>query len=103
MWAHLTTILSNFERRLGIEINHRDNRFKLTGKSLNVNAAAGILRHLYVETSPIKGVIPDIDPEQIHLAIKESRVLEQSDEHVPEFGKSTNIRTKRGVIKPTYA
>ncbi|TBL33089.1 PhoH family protein, partial [Klebsiella oxytoca] len=48
----------------------------------------------------IKGVIPDIDPEQIHLAIKESRVLEQSDEHVPEFGKSTNIRTKRGVIKP---
>ncbi|MDM3751328.1 PhoH family protein, partial [Proteus mirabilis] len=44
-------------------------------------------------------VIPDIDPEQIQLAIKESRVLEQSDEHVPEFGKSTNIRTKRGVIK----
>ena len=77
--------IKQLERRLGIEINHRDNRFKLTGKSLNVNAAAGILRHLYVETSPIKGVIPDIDPEQIHFAIKESRVLEQSDEHVPEF------------------
>lgn len=92
--------IKQLERRLGIEINHRDNRFKLTGKSLCVNAAAGILRRLYVETSPIKGVIPDIDPEQIHLAIKESRVLEQSDEHVPEFGKSTYIRTKRGVIKP---
>lgn len=92
--------IKQLERRLGIEINHRDNRFKLTGKSLCVNAAAGILRRLYVETSPIKGVIPDIDPEQIHLAIKESRVLEQSDEHAPEFGKSTNIRTKRGVIKP---
>ncbi|WPD00064.1 PhoH family protein [Proteus terrae] len=92
--------IKQLERRLGIEINHRDNRFKLTGKSLCVNAATSILRRLYVETSPIKGVIPDIDPEQIHLAIKESHVLEQSDEHVPEFGKSTNIRTKRGVIKP---
>lgn len=65
--------IKQLERRLGIEINHRDNRFKLTGKSLNVNAAAGILRHLYVETSPIKGVIPDIDPEQIHLAIKDRK------------------------------
>ncbi|MEQ4925170.1 PhoH family protein [Proteus hauseri] len=92
--------IKQLERRLGIEINHRDNRFKLTGKSLCVTAAASILRHLYVETSPIKGVIPDIDPEQIHLAITESRVLEQTDERVPEFGKSTNIRTKRGVIKP---
>lgn len=46
--------IKQLERRLGIEINHRDNRFKLTGKSLNVNAAAGILRHLYVETSPLK-------------------------------------------------
>lgn len=92
--------IKQLERRLGIEISHRDNRFRLTGKSLCVNAATAILRHLYVETAPIKGVIPDINPEQIHLAIQESRALEQSDEHVPEYGKATNIRTKRGVIKP---
>ena len=30
----------------------------------------------------------------------ESRVLEQSDEHVPDYGKSVNIKTKRGVVKP---
>ncbi len=36
----------------------------------------------------------------IHLAIKEARVLEQSAESVPEYGKAVNIKTKRGVIKP---
>ena len=58
--------IKQLERRLGIEINRRDNRFKLVGKNLCVVAAADILRHLYVDTAPIRGVIPDIDPEQIH-------------------------------------
>lgn len=48
----------------------------------------------------MRGVIRDIDPEQVHLAVAESRVLEQSDEHVPDYGKSVNIKTKRGVVKP---
>lgn len=92
--------IKHLERRLGIEINHRDNQFKLVGKSLIVNAAIDILRHLYVETAPVRGEIKDIDPEQIHLAIKESRVLEQSAESVPDYGKAVTIRTKRGVVKP---
>ncbi|MCL6413770.1 PhoH family protein, partial [Pantoea agglomerans] len=92
--------IKQLERRLGIEINRRDNQFKLVGKSLLTQAAADILQRLYVDTAPIRGVIGDIDPEQIHLAIKESRVLEQSAEHVPDYGKVVNIRTKRGVIKP---
>ncbi|AOM40868.1 nucleoside triphosphate hydrolase [Xenorhabdus hominickii] len=92
--------LKQLERRLGIEINRRDNRFKLIGKTLCVSAAVGILRHLYVETAPIRGVIPDLEPEQVHLAITESRVLEQSAESVPEYGKAVNIKTKRGVVKP---
>ncbi|NDL10513.1 nucleoside triphosphate hydrolase [Photorhabdus sp. HUG-39] len=92
--------LKQLERRLGIEINRRDNRFKLMGKPLYVSAATNILRHLYAETSPVRGVIPDIKPEQIHLAITESRVLEQTAESIPEYGKSVNIRTKRGMVKP---
>lgn len=88
------------ERRLGTEISRRDNRFRLTGKPHCVKAAAAILRQLYVETAPVRGVIRDIDPEQVHLAVAESRVLEQSDEHVPDYGKSVNIKTKRGVVKP---
>ncbi|MER2473175.1 nucleoside triphosphate hydrolase [Photorhabdus luminescens] len=92
--------LKQLERRLGIEISRRDNRFKLMGKPLCVSAATNILRHLYVETSPVRGVIPDVKPEQIHLAITESRVLEQTAESIPEYGKSVNIRTKRGMVKP---
>ncbi|WP_240487727.1 PhoH family protein [Photorhabdus australis] len=92
--------LKQLERRLGIEISRRDNRFKLMGKPLCVSAATNILRHLYVETAPVRGVIPDIKPEQIHLAITESRVLEQTAESMPDYGKSVNIRTKRGMVKP---
>ncbi|CDL83434.1 PhoH family protein [Xenorhabdus szentirmaii] len=92
--------LKQVERRLGIEINRRDNRFKLIGKPLCVNAAAEILRHLYVETAPVRGMIPNLEPEQVHLAITESRILEQVAESIPEYGKAVNIKTKRGVIKP---
>ncbi len=92
--------IKQLERRLAVEINRRDNRFKLSGKPLNVQTASKILRQLYVDTSPIRGVIPDIDPENIHLAILDSRVLEQAADSVPDYGKAVNIKTKRGVIKP---
>ena len=48
----------------------------------------------------MRGQIQDIEPEQIHLAIKEARVLEQSAERRAGYGKAVNIKTKRGVIKP---
>lgn len=48
--------IKQLERRLGIEINRRDNRFKLSGKALNIQAASKILRQLYVDTAPIRGV-----------------------------------------------
>ena len=92
--------VKQLERRLGIEINRRDNLFKLVGRVQSVEAAASILRDLYVDTAPVRGNIPDIEPDQIHLAIKESRVLEQTADSVPEYGKAVNIKTKGGVIKP---
>ncbi len=92
--------IKQLERRLGIEINRRDNAFRLTGRALCVHAAIDILRDLYVSTAPMRGQTADIDPQQIHLAIKESGVLEQSTENVPDFGKAIHIKTKRGVIKP---
>lgn len=58
--------IKQLERRLGIEINRRDNHFKLTGRALCVHAAADILRSLYVDTAPMRGQIQDIEPEQIH-------------------------------------
>ena len=43
--------VKQLERRLGIEINRRDNVFKLSGRPLCVNAAADILKTLYVDTN----------------------------------------------------
>ncbi len=92
--------IKQLERRLGIEISHRDHSFKLVGRALCVNAAADILRNLYVDTAPVRGQIPDIEPAQIHLAIKQSRMLEQNAESVADFGKTVTIKTRRGVIRP---
>ena len=48
--------IKQLERRLGIEINRRDNHFKLTGRPICVTAAADILRSLYVDTAPMRAV-----------------------------------------------
>lgn len=92
--------IKQLERRLGLDISRRDNQFRITGRSVTVNAAAKILLTLYVDTAPMRGESQDIDPEKIHLAIKESGVLEQAADSVPDYGKAINIKTKRGVIKP---
>jgi len=92
--------IKQLERRLGIDISRRDNQFRITGRPMTVNAAAKILLTLYVDTAPVRGESHDIDPEKIHLAIKETGVLEQVGDSVPEYGKAINIKTKRGVIKP---
>jgi len=95
--------LKQLERRLGIEISYRDNHFQVIGKQAQVEAAAVILKHLYVETQPLKGSkVSDITPEMVHLAVQESRVLEQDDESAPSlpYGKEVTVKTKRGLIKP---
>ncbi|ELI6431338.1 PhoH family protein [Aeromonas salmonicida subsp. salmonicida] len=91
--------IKQLERRLGVEISYRDNHFQLLGKQAQVDAAAVILKHLYVETQPLKGgKVTDIIPDMVHLAIQESRVLEQ-DSSIP-YGKEVTVKTKRGLIKP---
>ena len=95
--------LKQLERRLGIEISYRDNHFQVLGKQAQIDAAAVILKHLYVETQPLKGgKVTDITPDMVHLAIQESRVLEQDDEPAPNipYGKEVTVKTKRGLIKP---
>lgn len=92
--------LKQLERRLGVEIIRRDNFFQISGKQLCVEAVSQILTRLYVDTAPVRGVIPDLEPDQIHLAITESRVLEQVNAELPQYGKEVVIKTKRGLIKP---
>ncbi|QUJ69152.1 PhoH family protein [Photobacterium sp. GJ3] len=92
--------IKQLERRLGVEISHRSHSFSIVGQPHTAAATAHILKHLYVDTAPVRNVIPDIEPEQIHLAIKESGALEQDTTTSIPYGKEVNIKTKKGVIKP---
>ncbi|MCX8618889.1 PhoH family protein [Gilliamella sp. B2923] len=99
--------VKQLERRLGIEINHRGNLFSITGDKICVEAANEILQSLYKQTK-LKTKVVNIEPEQIHLAIKESGALNKVSEHLPAYidqhgGKLVMIKTKRGVIKPRTA
>ncbi|WP_439841484.1 PhoH family protein [Aeromonas taiwanensis] len=93
--------LKQLERRLGIEVSYRNNHFQVIGKQAQVDAAAVILKHLYVETQPLKGgKVTDITPDMVHLAVQESRVLEQDEAPSLPYGKEVTVKTKRGLIKP---
>ncbi len=90
--------IKHIERRLGVEIAHREHLFRITGKAAQAKAAVDILKQLYVETAPVKGIIKDIEPDLVHLAIIDANVLEQDTPS--QYGKEVFIKTRRGVIKP---
>jgi len=90
--------LKQIERRLGVEINYRNNEFSVHGDPLQANGASELLRLLYIETQAIKGSVPILEPNQVHLAIQEAKCLERAE--AGDYGKEVHIKTKRGVIKP---
>ena len=92
--------IKHLERRLGVEISYRGNFFTIVGKPHTSAAALEIIKTLYVNTAPVRGNTPDIEPDEIHLAIKETGVLDQDFESSIEHGKEVFIKTKKGVIKP---
>ncbi|QLB45066.1 PhoH family protein [Mannheimia pernigra] len=56
-----------------------------------------LIKQLYNETAPIKGKIKELDLDDVHLAIQESRMLLQNQW---QASAEIAIKTKRGVIKP---
>ncbi|WP_440163144.1 PhoH family protein [Actinobacillus pleuropneumoniae] len=64
-----------------------------------IQNTAKLLKRLYTDTAPIKGKIKELDLEDIHLAIQESRMLLQN-QWVSGSQGEISIKTKRGVIKP---
>ena len=67
-----------------------------------VERAARLIQALYVETAPIKGKVKELDLEDVHIALQESRMLSQegSESRSENHVYSTTIKTKRGLIKP---
>ncbi|GAA0853151.1 PhoH family protein [Aliiglaciecola litoralis] len=90
--------IKQIERRLGVEITYRNNDFKVLGDPSQSSGAAELLKLLYIETQPVKGKVPILAPEQVHLAIQEAKCLERAE--AGHYGKEVHIKTKRGVIKP---
>lgn len=90
--------LKQIERRMGVEIRYRNNLFQVIGRPEIAKSVSDMLRELYVETQPVKGITQDIEPQQVHLAIEGCKALEQLDESTR--GKEVYIKTRKGVIKP---
>lgn len=92
--------LQQVERQLDVEINHRDNKFYIHGMQNHAQAAKKLLQRLYSETQPVRGRIPALDAEQIHLAMQELNIFDGVIQERPNYHSTVEIKTKCGVIKP---
>ncbi len=90
--------LKQIERRLGVEVSYHSNHFTVVGQPTQAKGAIELLKSLYVETAPVKGQQPDLEPEQVHLAIQETVRLEAED--TSAMGDEVFLKTKKGVLKP---
>lgn len=65
-----------------------------------LKSAVKLIQVLYLETAPVRGQIKELDLEDVHIAIQESRILVQDDEREESKVYASSIKTKRGLIKP---
>ena len=108
--AHLTLI----EKTFNLSISRRGFDFTIQPQDTNsashyagvVQSAVDLIRDLYAQTAPVRGYSKELDLEDVHIALMESRALVQGDaESVADHRDenkvySTTIKTKRGLIKP---
>ena len=87
--------LKHVERRLQVEISHRNNQLKVSGEPDNVAAALDVLQQLFDTTAAADA---ELTPEQVHLVISENYDIQyqQTDGSAQDF----SLKTKKGLIKP---
>lgn len=85
--------LKQIERRLGVEIASRGNRFRIVGSSQPAEAASRLLHHLFQATSS-----ETITPEHVHLSLQDANVDVLLGE-TPATEAPVVIRTRKTVIK----
>jgi phosphate starvation-inducible PhoH-like protein len=86
--------LRQIERRLGVEINYRGNRFRLIGVREAVRAAEQLLKSMYADAAD-----EPLTPERVHLLLQASGVEALIRDALPSVPE-TLIKTKRGLIRP---
>ncbi len=92
--GYLDEHLKHLERRLGVEINVRENQVQVIGEAQNAGAARQAMESLYQQTN--KSL--DLDSADVHLAIQEV-MAEQALAATPA-SDDVKLITKRGLIKP---
>ncbi|MGN2246452.1 PhoH family protein [Frateuria sp. GZRR35] len=85
--------LRQIELRLGVEIDHRGNLFKVIGEEPPARAAEKVLRTLYAATEK-----ETLTGAQINLQLAESGI-DAMVEEAAEGAQEVTIKVKRGVIK----
>ena len=83
------------ERRLGVEIRGRGNRFELTGPADQAALGVDILDRIYQSTESNN----DVGPEDIHLLLQEARI-ETSFAKYDDVGDSSVIQTPKMSVRP---
>jgi len=87
--------LRQIERRLGVEITNRGNRFQVIGSGRPAEAARRLIESLFEATGS-----EILTPERVHLSLQETSIADMLERSIamPE-DEAGLIRTKRGVIK----
>jgi len=87
------------ERRLAVQIANRSNKFKITGKTEDREAAAAILQALYEESADTI-----LDAQKIHLFLQKSGIEAQLKENANPLNNTENdeisLLAGRSLIKP---
>lgn len=93
--------LKQLTSHLNIEIYRHNNSFKLIGESLSIDIAINVLISLYEDTKFTHNNINDINPEKVHLAIKQIKMSKrQSVSTKIAWSPTIYIETKNKIIKP---
>ena len=104
--------LKLIEKEFNLNISRNNFTFTIKSNEENpkshheklIQCAIKLIQDLYMETAPIKGKAKELELQNVHMALQESRMLSQVE---PERAKSdvysSVIKTKRGVIKPRGA
>lgn len=90
--------LRQIERHFRVQINNREEKFRLLGLTDQLPLVQQLLLQLYAETENAQGKIVALSPEQVHLllsAVDNPNNLVQVDQHHAEI----SIKTKKGLIK----
>jgi phosphate starvation-inducible PhoH-like protein len=83
------------EKRLQLDVAHRDEQFKLKGSLNAVKAGHFVLEQLYRATDQ-QGQVQELTTEQVHLMIQQALNVTNEQETANGF----SLKTKKGLLTP---